>query len=398
MKHLLMICSLSFLCLPALGALPKYGKPKILARANGNSNYNLPRMTFLSNVTPVINNQGDVAFKLMAIEGQTTQGLWFKGASENEGRITYRAPQEMLMSDPSLNDQGQAAFSVSDEGTSEGLFIFDFKTLQTQQVFKNDNKDIIAFVYPSILNDGRIYFRGTHTTEDHSLQYLQNGLHKVVSEGEPDLGFKASYLFGPAINQKHQTALKIRLGEKKEWGNEFPDQILLLEENGSSRIVAHTQKTDSNSRFIGLGNSVALSENGLIAFVGILENGGKTLVLDAQGTQMPLATEGLDDISELELFSPQINSQGFVLFRAKDGKGRRGIYLAEPGQIQRVLGEGDPIPSDLGPAFIKSDAIYPAFSAGLSLNEKSEFTCHILLVSETSGQDLGSAIYKLSPL
>lgn len=48
-------------------AIPNYSAPEILARANINDGYNLPPMSFLNSTSPVINNRGDVTFKLMAL-------------------------------------------------------------------------------------------------------------------------------------------------------------------------------------------------------------------------------------------------------------------------------------------------------------------------------------------
>ncbi|WP_413291388.1 hypothetical protein [Bdellovibrio sp. HCB337] len=398
MRQIILLSTLLMLAHSAFALIPSYGKPEILVRANGHSNYNLPPMTFLSNATPAINNKGEVAFKLMAIEGKNTQGLWIKTANQNAGKIVYQAPEEKLISDPSLNDLGQAAFSVAEEGASDGIFVYDSKTGSTQHVVTNTNTDLIAHVYPTILNNGDIVFRGTHKSEDHSYFHFSQKLAALVVEGEDGLGFKPSYLFGPAINNQLQLAFKIRVGNKKDWDSQFPDQIILLNADGNFRIVACDQKTDPKSPYTGFLNSVSLSENGLVAFVAILANGKKVLVLDENGQHSILTGEGHNDIGELELFSAKVNSQGVALFRAKSSKGQRGIYLADRTRVVRLLGENDEIPSDLGKARIWSDTVYPAFAGGVNINDKNEITFHTLLVSSDSNQEWGSAIYKLSPL
>lgn len=391
----LLLCFAPF----AWADLPDYGKPEILARANGPESYNLPQMTFLSNATPVINNKGEVAFKVMAIEGQTTQGLWIKKATENAGKIVYRAASEKLISDPSLNDEGQAAFSVFEEGISDGIFVYDVKTSDLQHRVENTGTDLIAHVYPTILNNGDILFRGTHEGEDHSFFRFSQGLSTtLVSEGEDTLGFKASYLFGPAINNQQQWAFKIRTGNKKDWDSKFPDQIILLSADGKVRIVARDQKADPQSPYMAFANSVALSENGLVAFVAKLSSGKQAVFLDSNGVQTQLVVEGRDDIGTLELFSVKVNNNGLVLFRAKNSQGKRGIYVADSTGVRVIVSENQEIPSDRGMARVWSDAVYPAFAGGVSLNDKNEITFHTLLVSADTGVEWGSAIYKLSPL
>lgn len=381
----------------ALATLPIYGQPELLARANGPSTYHLPPMTFLSNATPVINAQGDVAFKVVAIEGETTQGLWYKSAADNEGRIVFRAPLEKVVSDPALNDRGEMVFSVFEDHTSEGLFLYESVSSQTRKILENDNTELVAHVYPTLLNSGEVLFRGTHLSDDHSYFHLKDGLQKVLSEGEQTETFKASYLFAPAVNNQGQIAFKIRLGNKGDWTPNFPDAIVLRNQDGRYSVLARDQKTDPSSPFIAFDNSVALSEQGHVAFVATLASGKKTLVLQEGPRQRFLATEGEDDISELELFSPKVNSQGLVLFRAKNAKGERGLYLSDGSEKKRLLGENEELPTDLGPGRVWADAVYAAFSGGVNLNDRNELTFHTLVISAETGEEWGSAIYKLSP-
>lgn len=376
----------------SLASIPDYRPPKIMARANGPDRYNLPPMSFLNSTSPFINNRGDVAFKLMAVEGENTQALWVNG------QIVFRAPEGKIMTDPTMNDQGQVIVSLFEEFSSDGIFVYDMKADSVQNVLANQNTDIIAHSYLQILNTGEIFFRATHQGQDHSFFELSQGLKKIFSEGEDALGFKASYLFGPAVNNKKQMAGKIRLGNKWEWDSKFPDQILLLNNDGSHRIVAEDQKSQPQSPYIGFGNSVSLSENGLVAFLGILKDNVKTLVIDKNGQQTRIATEGQEGLSEIELFAPQINAQGLVVFRGKDMKGLRGIYLADGNEVRRVIGENDEIPTDRGPGRILSQPGYPAFGGNVRINDRNQIVFYALITSAGGNQDWGSAVYTLSPM
>lgn len=371
--------------------IPDYAKPEILARANGPDYYNLPPMSFLNSTTATINNNGDVAFKLMAVEGQAVQGLWVNG------QVVYRAPEDKVMTDPVINDDGKVVFSIFEEFSSEGVFVYDLKTSAVDHVLKNQSKDIIAFGYLQMLTGGEIFFRATHPGQDHSFFEFSGGLKKVFSEGEDTLGFKPSYLFGPMVNNQRQMASKIRLGNKMDWADTFPDQILLMNADHTHRIIAEDQKTNSLSPYKGFANSVSLSENGLVAFVGVLKDGKKTLVVDNQGTQTRFATEGLDDISEMELFAPQVNAQGLLVFRAKNNKGQRGIYLADGQSVHRVIGENDEIPTDMGMGRVFSNPNIPAFGGNVRINDRNEIVFYVLLKSAIGNHDWGSGIYKIKP-
>lgn len=372
--------------------IPDYKAPEIMARANGPDSYKLPPMSFLNSTSPNINNNGDVSFKLMAVEGENTQALWVNG------KIVFRAPEGKVMTEPSMNDNGLIAVSVFEEASSDGIYVYDMNSDSVANVLPAQGTDLIAHSYLQVLSSGEIFFRGTHMGQDHSFYSLEKSLHMIFSEGEDTLGFQASYLFGPMVNNRRQMASKIRLGNKMDWDNTFPDQILLLNADGTHRIVARDQKSDPQSPYVGFANSVSLSESGLVAFVGILKDGTKTLVVDDNGVQTRYATEGQDGVSELELFAPQVNSQGIAVFRATNLKGLRGIYLADGQQIRRVIGEGDQIPTDLGMGRILANPNFPGFGGNVRINERNEIVFYTIINSAVGPHEWGSGVYKMSPL
>jgi hypothetical protein len=391
-KSLFLGLSLFVISSAASAALPEYKAPEILARANGPDSYNLPPMSFLNSTSATINNHGDVSFKLMAVEGENTQALWVNG------KVVFRAPEGKVLTEPAMNDNGLVAVSVFEEASSDGIFVYDMKKDSVAHMLNSQNTDLIAHSYLQVLNSGEIFFRGTHLGQDHSFYSLSGNLKEIFSEGEDSLGFKASYLFGPIVNNQRQMATKIRIGNKMDWDSTFPDQILLLNADGSHRLVAVDQKSDSGSPYLGFSNSVSLSENGLVAFVGIIEGGIKTLVVDNHGQQTHFASEGQDGISEIELFAPQINSQGIVVFRAKNSKGLRGIYLADGQSVHRLIGEGDEIPTDRGPGRALYNPTSPGFGGNVHLNDRNEIVFYALVTSANGNHDWGSGVYKLCPL
>lgn len=397
--HSLILCLLALnLSSLSLAAVPTYGKPEILARANGPDYFNLPPMSFLNDTTAFINNQGDVAFKLMAVEGQNTQGLWMKKSSESAGKIVYLAPESEVMTDPTMDNHGRVIFSVFDEGFSDGIFVYDSATDKTVNVFTPKGTDLIAFSYLQLLDNGDIFFRATHDTDDRSLYLLNGELQELTIEGEDTLGFKASYLFGPVMNSQGEIATKIRLGNKKDWSNTFPDQIIVTDKSGNTRVVAEDQKGHPASPYVGFDNSVSIADNGLIAFVATNADKKKVLVIDDHGQQTIVATEGQDNVSEVEMFAPQVNSQGLVVFRAKDAKGKRAIFIADRDELRRVIGEDDEIPTDMGLGRIISDPNYPAFGGNVRMNDHGDIVFYALIISAVGDHDWGSAVYKLSPL
>ena len=180
-------------CGSVFSAIPNYNPPEILARANITDGFNIPPLSFLSNTSPVINNHGDVAFKIMAVEGGNTQVLWVKKSEEPIGKIVYVAPDERFITDPSINDSGKIVFNLFDEGVTDGLFIHDIKTQVVTQILNPDDLPIQDYTYPQIMNNNQIYFRATDDNFDRSYyESSGNKTNKILDEAVESLGIKAS--------------------------------------------------------------------------------------------------------------------------------------------------------------------------------------------------------------
>lgn len=380
--------------------IAQYKSPEILARANINDGFKLPPMTFLSNTTPVINNQGDVAFKLMSIGGENQQGIWLKNILNPDGAIVYTAPDLRLITDPSLNENGVVAFNLFDDGVTDGIFSYDGSTNQTTQVLKPTDSEISFYTYPQITTGGQIYFRGTNEENIRTFYQADKKLSSVIKEGEYSFGQKTSYLFKPSINDLGELSFKRRIGDIGEWDESAGDEILLLRPNGKKfdyLSIARDRDLDSNSPFLGFYNTTGISKNGMVTFTASLLDSRKAIVLWRDGVLYTLASEGDNNISEIEMFAPKINNQGIVLFRALDNKGARGLYLANQKGIERIIGEGDEVMTDIGPGKILSNPNYPGFGGEVDINDQGEIVFYCLLVGAKDDKELGSAVYKISP-
>lgn len=393
-----------------LAALPDYKAPEILARANIRDGYNLPPMSFLNNTSPIINDRGDVAFKLMAVEGENNQALWVKTAEEENGKIIYVAPDERFLTEPeAISESGKLAFNLYDEGVTDGLFLMDVKTQQVDQVLSPDNLPIQFYTYPQVKNNGRIYFRATDDVGDRIFyEFGGKELTKILAEGVESSGIKSSYLFRPSVNDAGVVAFKSRMGERGQWDESNPDSILTLTQTADPKnptlssykvtTIAKDKDTDSRSPFLGFGNTVSISKKGLISFTATSLESKKQIVLAREGALKPLATEGQNGISEIETFGSRVNDSGMVLFRAKDAEGKRGLYIATEEGVKRLIGEGDEIMTDVGPGKILYNPNYPGFGGDVHMNEQGDIVFYCLIVSHPDSKELGSAVFKLSPV
>ncbi len=384
--------------------IPQYKSPELLARANIVDGYNLPAMTFLSNTSPVINNQGDVAFKLMSIAGENHQGLWIKNAHNLDGAIVYTAPDSRLITEPSLNEEGLMAFNLFDEGITDGVFTFDSSTNQVSQVLDPENKNISFYTYPQVTTSGHIFFRGTSEDNIRTFYQFDKNLSSIIKEGDFSFGEKTSYLFKPSINDSGELSFKRRIGDTGNWDESQGDEILLLKPNGKKYdylSVARDRDLDSKSPFSAFYNTTGLSKNGLVVFSATLaDSSKKALMLWQNNTLTTLAEEGTSDLSEIESFAPKVNNKGLVLFRGKDTSGLRSLYVASLEGVQKIISEGTEVMTDQGPGKILSNPNYPGFGGEVDMNDKGEIVFFCLIVrakNNNENKELGSAVYKMSP-
>lgn len=398
----------AFISFSASAALPTYNAPEILARANVTDGYNIPALSFLNNTSPVINNRGDVAFKIMAVEGENNQALWVKTKEDANGKIMYIAPEERFLTEPAISETGKIAFNLYDEGVTDGLFLFDSKTAEVKQVLNPDSAEtqtIQFYTYPQVLSNGHIYFRATDDSETRLFyEFTGSKLNKILTEGVESLGIKSSYLFKPSVNDAGQIAFKARLGEAGQWDESNPDQILVLSPSTDPKLpgmkvttIARDTDSDAHSLYSSFGNSVSISAHGTVSFMAILaDSKKKTIVVARENTLKNVATEGADDISEIELFAPKVNDQGIVVFRAKDMSGKRGIYLADTTGVKKIISEGDVITTDLGLGKILSNPNFPGFSGAVDMNDDGVIVFYCMVV-DLNNKELGSAIYQIIP-
>ena len=408
MKNRVIFCVFIFLAEGAFATIPSYQTPQILARANISEGFNLPAMTFLNKTNPIINNRGDVAFKVLALEGQNDQGLWIKKLDDKNGSINYLAPDERYMTDPSIDESGHIVFNLYDEGVTDGLFILDSETSEVEQVVNPDDHPILFYNYPQIKNNGQIYFRATDDADDRSYYSLHDGkINKIIGEGTENLGHKSAYLFKPSVNDSGMIAFKSRLGEKGQWDERNPDQIVLIEPSRDLlllepklTIIAKDKDSHSSSLYKSFGNNVSLSRNGMLSFFAVVNdsenNFKKAIILFKDNLLTQIAIEGQNEISEIDFSTIKTNEAGLTVFRAKDKNDKFGIYLADSRNINKIIGEGDEVLTDFGTGAILSNPNYPAFTGEVDMNDQNEIVFNCLVV-DNNNKELGSAIFKLTP-
>ncbi|AZZ36337.1 hypothetical protein CIK05_05880 [Bdellovibrio sp. qaytius] len=402
---------LTFLSLTALvGTLPSY-KSELLARTNGSSTYNMPAYSSMNNTSPSINDEGDVTFKILSggfdqVGDHSEQsGLWLKTNKEIDGRVVYYAPKEKLVSDPKMLAHQEVLFSLFNEVSNDGLFIYENTNQKSHNVFAA--KEIQALSYAQETgSDDSFAFRSTDSENSRSFfEWRSDKLWPVVDE---EHGY--AYLFGPSVNQHSQWLFKARLGERFNYAEEAPDQIVLLipqftafgEKSYLKTVIAQDADSDALSPYKSFDNSPLLSNAGYAVFTATLKDKTRVIVAVKEGKHFIVAKENENSISQIEMFSPKINDNGLVVFRAKDKNGLRGIFLANPfsvhPEVKKLIAEGDSILADQGMfAILKRDQ-FPGFGGNVDINNNNEIVFSAVIATEDQKFIFGSVVYKLHPL
>lgn len=398
---------LSFAALTS--TLPEY-KSELLARTNGGSTYNMPAYSSINNTSPSINDNGDVGFKMLsggfdqAGDHSEQSAIWLKSGKDVDGRAVYFAPKEKMISDPEMLDSGDVLFTLFNEVSNEGLFIFDILAQSEKNIFSA--KNMAALSYAQATGEEGFSFRTTDS--ENNRKFFEWRDEKLTPVFDEERGY--SYLFGPSVNGRSQWLFKVRLGEKFNYSEENPDQIILLtptfsilgEKSFQKTIVAQDSDADPLSAYKAFDNSPIISSAGFAVFGATLKDRTRVIVAVKDGKHFIAAQEKLNGISQIEMFSPKINDNGLVVFRAKDAAGLRGIYLSNPfalnPEVKKLVGEGDLIRADQGMAAILKRDQFPGFGGNVDINNKNEIVFSAVIATENQKFIFGSAVYKLHPL
>ena len=368
--------------------LPKY-VPQLQARVSGFDGFNLPTGSSFSSGTPDIDEQGIVAFRLIGVGLTGIGGMWV--GANGTGGIVYQAAN----ADPVVTDPGIAAGAVVfDQYTlpgSQGLRRYSILTGQTSVAIQPGGAiGVTYFGSPQVLDDGRIGFRATIGSSNYAHVIHSAGTSTVIV-GTPAAqpGSPYSFLFTPSFNQAGHVASKV---QRAAGGNE----IRIFRIDGTSTLIASDTAAAPSSPYTSFDNSVALTSTGAVAFIASLGGGVRGVFVSNGTTTTEIARTQAGQLNEIEFFAPAASETGLVAFRGRDGAGKRAIFVGDGTDLVRAVGDGSPMPSDLGDAKIGRPDTSPVFGGNPRMNARGDlvFGCSIMPLGSSAGT-WGSAVYVL---
>jgi len=376
----LLIALCGFVSAAAAGVLD-YDEIQLQARSNIVDGFNLPANSSFNSKSPALNEVPEIAFSCLYVGGGNA-GLFFgKGGS---GEVVYDAPNERFLGDPSINSSGKVAFDQADI-FSDGVFVYDPATEMTTGAIPNATFNFTAAA--TILDDDRIGYRAGYSGSIYGWRMWEEGFFFTYAIH----GGGIAYLFTPSSNNLGRMAGKVRLGSTS---GSSPDEIRVYSAPGVFTLAAEDVNANAASPYSGFDNSVALTDDGRVAFIANLVGGGRGVFLTNGLTTATIATTSDPLVSGISFFGPVANSNGLVAFRGTDGSGLDAIFVGDGVDLQRVVAEHDLVETDLGTARIDQHDDSVVFGGKPALNENGDLAFGASLTPESNNQiEWGSGMF-----
>jgi len=346
-------------------AVPAYDTFELAARTNFNGAYNTLSGVFFNSATPSLSDTAGVA----CTTNGGAEGVWYDdGTSLGSGGMQLYI-SDGFVSNVSLNESGQIVTEQT-SSSNDGVVLVD--SMGSMPAFSVNL--LSGYGSAQISDTGRIGFKGRTGGGDSFFgsDVIGAGLSPAIHVAEVgvDSSSPYSFLFTPSMNDSDQIAGKAREGAAGVFGESQPDVIRVWNVDGSSTLIAEDRDSNASSAFDRFDNSVALTDNGSVAFVARDADTGDRGVYFGNGTTIvEIATEAHPDVSDIEFFKPAANDSGLVAFRAFNGAGLRAVFVGDGTELIQLVTEHDLLETDLGTGRVDQNVVSsPAFGGGPSMN------------------------------
>lgn len=318
---------------------------KVLARSSETDSYKMPVYSPLRGVTPQINDENNIAFKIPTNDMVENEKIFFN--TSKKSTLIYAAPANTFVSDPIIASDG-ILFTLNDVGGTKFLLKYIFKTKKVQKILE-PSKSELSIIYEFHQNEEAIYFRakdknGNLGIYSVDLENKETEVKTLFKTGQKVQGKKISYIFALDMNGQYGVC-KVRFTHLQE---DAPDLIVRLNLKSSEhRIIAADKDFSRRSRYISFRNSTSINKHGGIAF--IVEEKTKTKImlnhLEKNNTTKEIARTS-KKIKSISHFAPDITDSEIIIFRGKDSRDREVLYIANSEKIRKIVRQYQVIKTD----------------------------------------------------
>lgn len=351
-----------------------YTTVELQARTNllaNDAGYNLPPGSSFTSITPQINEEAEVSFRVQYVAGLDptvgSPGVWF-GAG-GEGEIVYTGPEGgSIPGEAILNDHGDIAFTLGTGGVDNDLYLYKAEAGTAERV---GTSPVLPNSYASAApdNDGNIGFQASFGG-GRALAAYRDGMGVFyVSDQGLDPTSPYTYLYTAYYNKAGQIAAKVSTSADRITEQE----LRVFNPDGSSTLMLANQEVDPESPYRAFDNAIGVNDEGVIAAVAERASDGAKVVVRADGeTVTEIAAESAEGpVQSVRYFRPDINNAGQVVFRAIGPNGPV-IYVGDGEDLVAVATEGDVVSTDLGTAQLGQHDASPVFGGAPSINDSGD--------------------------
>ena len=340
----------------------------LLRNAERTQPYNLPNRYSFGNISPSINNNGNVAFKVL---GAWHQAIWY--GTDSTGSLVYTGPKAALLGKVSLNNHECLVWEQL-RSPRNGIWLYDAAT-NASTLLTTGPLGSCGWASATLNDQGSVGFRAKFADAYGFASYRATpspATSTLALMSNLDSSSIYSFLFIPSFNNQGEIAAKVRLGSPGDIGDERPDQIRIFDADGDSTLIVASQNYDDDSPYQSFDNSIGFNDNRQIVFIATLSSGQRGIFRCDDRTTELIAIEGDGQISQIERFPPRLNNHGLTIFRAFDVEGLRAIWAGDGVTLHKVVTEGDVLPTDLGELRLARPDNGPVFSGLPDLNDQGD--------------------------
>ncbi len=375
---------------PAGAALPQYGAPILLCRANFNGAYNLPNSAFFTNSTPALNDAGEAAIHLSVL-GNDTRGVFYHDGEV--GGVAFEGPTGAFLSDVTINDDGRVVFPMSQSSGQDGIWRWDAST-DTSGRLTNLPLGASTWGSPKVDDLGRVGYRAGFPNGQAFTSWDNGSTAIHATENGIDSGSSYAFLFTPSTNQNRQIAGKVRLGLAGQIDENRPDQIRIWNSNGTSVLIAEDANSNPSSPYSRFDNAVSLNDLGWVAFTALGTDNRRGVYFSNGTTTRTIAIDDNTTVTEIEFFAPAANNAGQVVFRGRNSAGLQTIFVGDGSSLMEAIKEHDLVMTDLGEARLDQHDTSPIFGGGPAINQAGDIAFGAGLAPPGNNQiEWGSGVF-----
>jgi hypothetical protein len=345
----------------------------------------LPRGAFIKDITPSLNDRGDVAIDYLAFDGHNH--VWKNGVT------VYDVPDtKAVIGATSINRAGDVAFDVMGGATGNGIWVHRTST-GGASFFSAEPLGSDSWINVRLTENGRVGCRAG-AGDQRFLGYPdEEGFTRIAIEASANPNSPYRYLFTPSFDDHDHTVAKVWL---VSGGNE----IRFFTRSAPAKTLVQDQAANPSSPYATLDNGPALNNAGQVAF--IAKAGGRRGVFRTDGTTtVTIAVEGENGVASIGWFNPALNDAGLVAFKGESADGKNTIWAGDGARLRKVVTVGDVLPTDIGEAAPSPETGFDpnnriAFGGGIRINTHGQI---VFSASLGRGEKrLGTGIYVATPI